>query len=172
MSARSVRLFLACAAVALGAHAAGALGACSRHADIRDEPDVGTIDPNPDLDAGDIPDLDSGLASDAYPTCADRPQGDCYGSVDFPCDFVSWMNQTAASCQLATGCKTNGWLEVTMGADGCVAAIGMDQPNDEMVACLLAEFGSVQCPCGEIQGTYFFGLDNMGGVCQDGGPPA
>jgi hypothetical protein len=69
-----------------------------------------------------------------------------------------------------TSCATNGWLEVKMGADGCVVEIGMTEPNDEIVACLLEEFGAVRCPCGAGEITYFFGLSNQG-VCPDGGPP-
>jgi hypothetical protein len=169
MKACRARLLLsACAAAALVLGAG--LGACARHADIRDEPDAGGIDPGPHLDAGDIPVLDSGLGTDAYPACAERPVGDCQGSNDFPCDFASWVNSTAAACQQATGCQTNGWLEVEMGSDGCVVEIAMDEPNDEIVACLLAEFGSVRCPCDARQITYFFGQGNQG-VCPDAGPP-
>jgi hypothetical protein len=169
--ARALRLgwvFAACAAAAFGLSAAP--GACTRHADIRDEPDAGGIDPNPELDAGDIPGLDSGLGTDAYTACAERPIGDCQGTNDFPCDFTTWANSTAASCQVETSCVTNGWLEVKMGADGCVVEIGMTQPNDEIVACLLEEFGAVRCPCGEREITYFFGQGNQG-LCPDAGPP-
>jgi hypothetical protein len=151
--------------VALAA-AAGAylpLGACSRHVEIYDYEIGSTFVPEPTLDAGDIPALDSGLESDAFPPCAERPSGTCAGPVDFPCQFASWATDTADRCHTDTNCKTNGWLEVTMGPDGCVTSIGMDQPNDEMIACLLAEFGSVHCPCTEAELTYFFGLGNMEG---------
>lgn len=164
---RAARALAVCAAAALGASAQ--LGACDRHADIRDEPDTGVIKPQPQLDAGDIPELDSGLESDAYPSCADRPEGDCRGTNDFVCDFAPWATRTASSCQQSTGCKTNGWLEVKMGADGCVVEIGMDQPNDDIVACLLAEFGAVRCPCSEGTITHFFGLANDG-ECEEPGP--
>lgn len=153
-------LTLACAAPALAAP--WLLPACERTADIRNEPDSGLIGPEPGLDAGDIPELDSGLGGDAFPLCADRPVGECAGPVDFPCQFEDWMRSTAESCQEATGCKTNGWLEVSMGADGCVTTIGMDQPNDEMVACLLATYGAQRCPCGELTLQLFFGLGNTG----------
>lgn len=138
--------------------------ACVRHADIRDEPDASLFVPGPELDAGELPELDSGLGTDAYPTCIERPIGDCYGTLDFPCGLERWVIQTAESCQESTGCVTNGWLEVKMGADGCVQAIAMDQPNDAIVACLLAEVGSVQCPCQTSESTYFFGFGNKG-VC-------
>jgi hypothetical protein len=140
-----------------------ALAACTRHADLRDEVDGGQIDdPTPDLDA-DIKMLDTGLGTDAFPECSERPQGDCVGSNDFLCGFTDWAINTAKQCQKATGCKTNGSVEVTMGATGCVTAIGMDQPNDEMVACLLVEFGSVQCPCTDVERiTHYFGIGNDG----------
>lgn len=140
------------------------VAACSRHADLRDEREVSFIDPTHELDAGDIPSLDAGLGTDAYQGCMERPLGDCVGVNDFPCDFVHWVNTTAESCQAATGCVTNGWLEVKMGADGCVNDVGMDQPNQAMVACLLAELGAVRCPCGVTETQLFLGLANSG-VC-------
>lgn len=158
------RVLLACAAAALGAF--GPVLACVRHADIRDEPEGGILAPEPQIDAGEIPELDSGLGTDAYPSCGERPLGKCQGTNDFPCAFEGWMVSTAESCQTSTGCVTNGWLEVTMGAEGCVEAIGMDQPNDAMVACLLAELGAVRCPCLSVKGSYFFGYGNMG-VCAE-----
>jgi hypothetical protein len=141
-----------------------ALVACSRHADIRDERDGAPLEIPPDFDAGGIPELDSGLGTDAYPLCGDRPLGDCVGSNDFLCAFDKWLPAIAASCQVQTGCKTNGWLEVKMSEGGCIDYIGMDEPNDEIVACLVAEFGSVRCPCTALSGSYFFG-DNNTGAC-------
>lgn len=156
----AIRLAIAGAIAALTSSAA--LVACERHADIRDELDSSTLDPTPQLDSGTIPILDSGLGSDAYPTCGDRPAGACQGPVDFPCNFSSWVTGLAASCQKMTGCKTNGFLEVTLGADGCATDLGMEQPNDAIVKCLLAELGSVHCPCGESVVTYYFGAANTG----------
>lgn len=138
------------------------LGACVRHADIRDEPDGSVIGVGPELDSGDIPELDSGLGTDAFPPCSERPLGACYGTLDFPCGFEGWTIKLAEGCFKQTGCETNGWVEVKMGGDGCVQSIGMDQPNDAIVACMLTELGTVQCPCmgGEIK--HFFGLANTG----------
>ncbi|MBK9263320.1 MAG: hypothetical protein IPM54_26395 [Polyangiaceae bacterium] len=135
---------------------------CERHANIRDENDDTLLDKPPELEAGPIPVVDSGVESDAYLACLDRPLGDCVGSNDFLCGFEKWMRATAENCQMTTGCKTNGWLEVTMAGDGCVSEIRMDKPNDEMVACLVAEFGAVRCPCAEIEGSYYFGNTNSG----------
>ena len=136
--------------------------ACTRHADIRDEPDGSILDRPPTFDAGGIPELDSGLGSDAYPLCNDRPTGECVGSNDFPCAFEDWVVATAEACQEASGCTTNGWLEVRMGPNGCVEMVGMEDPNDAVVACLLAEVGTVKCPCGEGISKYYFGAGNAG----------
>lgn len=135
---------------------------CERYADIRDERDETLIDNSPTLEAGAIPVIDSGLEGDAFPNCPDRPVGDCVGSNDFLCGFEKWMRETAEKCQVMTGCKTNGWLEVKMAGNGCVTEIRMDTPNDDMIACLLAEYGSVRCPCNEIEGSYYFGKMNNG----------
>jgi hypothetical protein len=138
------------------------LSACTRSANIYDDPDAG-FTPDPIPDAGDIPELDAGLDSDAYPACADRPEAPgCVGPVDFPCNFDSWVTATAERCQMETSCQTNGWLEVTMGRDGCVSTIGLTEPNDPMVTCLLAEFADAKCPCSGGSSQYFFGLENSG----------
>ncbi len=136
--------------------------ACTRHADIRDEPDAATLEVPPNFDAGGVTELDSGLGSDAFPACADRPTGDCVGSNDFPCGFEDWVLATAKECQVASGCKTNGWVEVHMGPGGCVETIGMSAPNDEVVACLVAEMGPVRCPCGTSVAKYYYGEGNAG----------
>jgi hypothetical protein len=137
---------------------------CERHADIRDERDDSLLDNTPTLEAGPIPTVDAGLESDAYLMCADRPVGDCVGSNDFMCGFEKWMKATAQKCQTMTSCQTNGWLEVKMAGNGCVSEIRMDKPNDDIVACLVAEFGAVRCPCNEIESSYYFGDSNKG-VC-------
>lgn len=143
------------------------LAACTRTADLRDEADGGTIATDPSLDAGVIPDLDAGLDSDAFAPCEERPVGQgCVGTNDFPCAFGTWINAVAANCQIVTGCNTNGWLSAEMDDSGCVRAIGMDNPNDAMVACLVAELASVQCPCPSVSAKYFFGLGNDG-VCEE-----
>jgi hypothetical protein len=133
---------------------------CSRRTEIAEQNQGGSNLNNPMLDAGDIPEVDAGLGE--YPPCAERPVGQCKGPVDFPCAFAEWVETTAARCQEETSCQTNGWLEVNMGADGCVASIGMDQPNDDILACLAEELGSASCPCMEGTATYLFGFDNQG----------
>lgn len=145
----------------------GALHACTRHADVRD--DVGqtqTFDETPEFDA-DIPPLDVDLSNPSHATCADRPIGDCIGSNDFLCGFAPWAVEVAKKCQAMTGCKTNGSVEITMGAEGCVTALGMDQPNEEIVACLVAELSAVHCPCTDEESiSHWFGIGNTG-VCPE-----
>jgi hypothetical protein len=153
----------ACAAAALGAGLPGL--SCVRHADLRDEPDSSLVRPPPTVDSGDVTEVDSGLGGEAFPQCGARPTGKCVGSNDFLCGFDNWLPDVAAACQQQTGCKTNGWLSVKMSEEGCITWMAMDQPNDEVVACLVAEFGSVRCPCPALEGEYFFGEGNVG-VCE------
>jgi hypothetical protein len=158
----------AAVACAVAFSAFAPLGACSRHADLLDEYDAVILNTPRLPEAGPIPALDSGIGSDAFAGCADRSAGTCRGPVDFPCDFDRWVQTTAAKCQQATGCRTNGWLRVRLDAGGCVDEIGMDQPNDAILACLLSDFGSVRCPCSSIEMKVFFGLAN-GFDAGDGG---
>jgi hypothetical protein len=131
-------------------------GACSRNADIVDEIDASvTTAPTFTPDA-DIAPVDAGLGTDAFAECASRSLGECVGSNDFPCAFSQWVKKTATACHEATLCQASGWLQVTMGADGCVTEIGMEQPNDTVIACLLAELGSYRCPCQEGTVHYYF----------------
>lgn len=143
--------------------------ACQRQADLVDEPDA-TVIPNktPEYD-GSLPMLDAGFGSDAFLPCDERPVGLCKGSNDFVCGFNEWARKIAQDCQKQTSCKTNGWLTVKLGDDGCVQDIGMDRPNPEMVACLLDALSSEHCPCKASQVTYYFGEGNSG-ACPDGGP--
>lgn len=145
-----------------GLASGGALAACTRHADIRDERDGPIIVRPPELDAGGIPSVDSGINSAEHPPCLERPTGDCVGSNDFLCGFEKWVVETASACQEATGCVNNGWLEVKMSGAGCVEALGMDMPNDAMIDCLVAEMGAVRCPCPESVTQHYFGLSNDG----------
>jgi hypothetical protein len=139
---------------------------CSREADIIDDPDV-FVPTTPTLEAGPTPIVDSGLGTDAFPACSARSFGACRGPIDFPCSFQSWVTLSANKCQKMTNCSTNGWLRVHLGAEGCVDAIGMDQPNEAAIRCLAAEFGPYRCPCGASEVTHFFGLGNTpdSGTC-------
>jgi hypothetical protein len=151
-------LFVAPLGVAIGA-------ACERSADLRDET-PGGIDVGPTLDAGDIPDIDAGLGGDAHTPCARRAADPgCVGPVDFPCSFDIWVQQIAADCRAATDCTANGWLEVTMGEEGCVTSIGMNQPSQPMIDCVVEAVGEVRCPCPSGVETVYFGEGNSG--CED-----
>lgn len=140
---------------------------CMRHADIIDEPDVIVGPSTPTLEAGPTPIVDSGLGTDAFSSCTARPFGACQGPVDFPCAFPTWVTVTAAKCQKVSMCSTNGWLRVSLGAEGCVDSIGMDRPNEATIKCLAAEFGASRCPCRTSEVTHFFGLANSpdSGTC-------
>lgn len=145
---------------------------CSRTADLYDEPDaIGGPGIPTRLEAGVTPIVDSGLGTDAFSACSQRPIGGCQGPVDFPCAFPTWVSVTATKCQKLTNCSANGWLRVYLGTEGCVDAIGMDQPNDAVARCLAAEFGPYRCPCRTSEATHFFGLANSpdSGTCI-GGP--
>jgi hypothetical protein len=153
-------------------HAAAIVGVfvlpcgCTRQADIIDEPDS-FVPSTPTLEAGPTPIVDSGLGTDAFPSCLERPYGACQGPTDFPCSFQSWITVSANKCQKLTNCSTNGWLRVHLGAEGCVEAIGMDQPNEAAIRCLAAELGPYRCPCRASEVTHFFGLANTpdSGTC-------
>jgi hypothetical protein len=145
MGARALTALGLAAALAAGGLAIAP--ACSRHADIVDEPDV-TIAPTatfqPDAE---IPMLDAALGPDAFAACADRPLGPCGGHGDFPCAFRTWAENAAAACQQATHCEASGWLVIAMGDDGCVSGIGMEQPHKSFADCMVAELGQYTCPC-------------------------
>jgi hypothetical protein len=137
---------------------------CTRHADLRDEPDADLIDPDPVVSSGPVPPV-NGAISGTSPPCAGRPFGACQGPVDFPCRFAPWATDVARSCQVKTGCETNGRVEVTMNEDGCVDGLAMDEPGTAIVACLVEALGDVKCPCGEGKVSYFYGLANDG-ICR------
>lgn len=160
------------AAIALTALGLSALPAllgpgCSRRADIVDEPDTGVGVLTGDKDV-EIPMMDAELASDAFALCEDRVLESCVGPNDFQCGLSTWIGEVAYDCQVLTGCKTNGWLKVRLDGAGCVADIGMDRPNPEIVACLLDALGAERCPCANVEATVYFG-EGHDGTCPDGG---
>jgi hypothetical protein len=150
--------------------AAGSLSSCTRHADIADDPEGGiAVTPRTPLDDGTRVELDAGFETDAFTPCSERNEGPCRGVNDFPCDFERWVAEVGDACQVETGCVTNGWLEVRMNAEGCVASASMSEPNDAFAACVIARFGAQRCPCGEDVRSTFLGIGNDG--CDDGPPP-
>lgn len=145
---------------------------CSRHADIKDEPDAGTdLGPNAPKPDGGVPVVeDTGLDDPGLTSCLERPEnGACRGANDFPCNFSAWVPELAEQCQNATGCVTNGWVELELGADGCAAQIRMDQPNTDYVACLVETLGAYRCPCESMSFGHFLGIGNDG--CETGPRP-
>lgn len=139
--------------------------ACTRSAEVGDEPDAFYVTPTIAPDA-EVPEVDAALRTDSHPSCDERPNGDCIGANDFPCDFRRWVLETIPRCFLQTDCRSNGWVSVRMGADGCVDAIGMTEPDPEFIACLAAEFDPWQCPCEEGYEQYYLGERNEG--CPEG----
>lgn len=148
-------------AVALGI--ASIAVACTRHADIRDEYDSPFIGKPPEVDGGDLLPVSLPLGPPDYAACAERPDTACYGDLDFPCGFDVWASEAAKACQQATGCTTNGDLEIALGTDGCVAGVRMTKPSDAFVACLAGIFGATRCPCVDAPTVdLFLGLGNDG----------
>ncbi len=146
---------------------AASLGACDRAVDLRDEP---RTFPQPSTPGSkDVKLVDTDLGTSAHAECAERPLGECVGPSDFPCAFDGWIQASAESCQLETDCRTNGTLVVRMDEGGCVSALLMDQPNDEVVACLVEKLGDVRCPCAATEASYYFGIGNVG--CGQEPPP-
>ncbi|MSP26337.1 MAG: hypothetical protein EXR75_14510 [Myxococcales bacterium] len=139
------------------------LVACDRSLDLREPPKTF---PEPSApEAKDVKLVDTDLGTEAHAACETRPVGACVGSNDFPCDFGTWVRETAERCQLETECRTNGTLVVRMDDAGCVTAILMDEPNDAIVLCLVAAFAEVRCPCSSAEESYYFGFGHDG--CDD-----
>ena len=139
--------------------------ACSRQLELYDEPDAGAAPiggvPQPPDEIPEV--VDSGVGGEERVACAARPTGKCQGANDFPCDFGGWVERAVDQCQLATDCQANDWVRVELAADGCVAAIGMVEPQPAFVACLAEEFGSFGCPqCGAMAATSYLGEGNAG----------
>lgn len=146
-----------------GAMLAGAFVACTRSADIRDEPDASFLEKIPPTALGEPQPVDAPLGPPDHPACSDRSDPACYGDLDFPCAFDTWAATVASACQKSTGCKANGDLEIELGADGCVAEIRMNKPNLLFVQCLAAAMGSVRCPCSSAPVLeLFLGIANDG----------
>jgi hypothetical protein len=139
---------------------------CSRDANIYDTPEQQvTPGPDPPPPDGGIPRLpDAGLEGEL--ACAERPQGPCGGTADFPCGFHQWVSSVAEQCRELSNCPPNDWLSVRM-TDGCVTSVGMVRPEAEFVACIVKEFVAYQCPCESLEVSYYLGLGGEG--CSDGG---
>ena len=158
--------------VSLSAVAAGWLlvAACSRHAEIEEDPRPGELPvmevPRPD---GGIPVVEDAELSNAEGlSCNERArQPACGGANDFGCDFDGWLQLVAEACQQQTDCRTNGWVEVLLDADGCASELRMQEPNPDYVACLARELSSYQCPCRNVVGSRFLGLSHEG--CEEAG---
>lgn len=145
-------------------------GACSRKADIYDEP-ASTVRPTPTgtpLDAG-LTEIDAAFGSETLPDCAERPESsECRGANDFLCELDKLVSAVADDCQAASDCTTNGWFAFEVGADGCASRLEMSEVNARFVECAIERFGALSCPCVNVRSQVFLGLGNEG--CPDGGP--
>jgi hypothetical protein len=159
MSARAqTGLLLALAALL------GPMGACSRHADVRDDPgpQFTDLDKPPPVPA-EMPVVDGGLESDAYPQCSERRvESACSGPVDVACQPQLLMETLASHCVYESGCHGNGWVRLTMGHEGCIAEIAMEEPNDDFAACIARKLAVVRCPCSGQHVDIFLGLGHEG----------
>jgi hypothetical protein len=144
---------------------AAVMSTCSRKAEIEDAPDGGTVVmmeiPQPD---GGVPSIeDSGLGAGGA-ACSDRPsQAACSGANDFGCVFDDWIRALTETCQQATDCHTDGWVEVAADADGCASELRMEDPDADYVACMVSELNRYRCgQCSDVIGSRFLGVSNDG----------
>ena len=132
---------------------------CTREADIYDEPE--TFVPPSMPSEGETPSVPN-LDLEEFPECSARPEGDCRGVNDFPCAFTEHAKDVIEACFYSTDCRTNGWVSVSLGEDGCLSDIGMEKVEAAFVECLRDALGPVQCPCGKSRQAIFLGVDNEG----------
>lgn len=149
--------------------ALGAACGCSRQHELYDDTDGGVNvvrTPKPPDTIPQVP--DSGLDAPELPACSERPTGECLGANDFPCEFQGWVELAAARCQESVACPARGWLGVSLGAEGCVTAIEMTDPDPLFVACLAEVFGTAACPqCSAMHATRFLGTNpSCAHVCE------
>lgn len=136
---------------------------CSRSAEIEQAPEPGEVPvmeiPRPE---GGVPVVEDAELSGSE-ACNDRPrQQACGGANDFGCDFDGWLRTLAEACQLQTDCRTNGWVEVVVGEEGCATELRMEDPNPAYVSCLTEQLRQYQCPCQNVLGSRFLGLSHDG----------
>jgi hypothetical protein len=64
----------------------------------------------------------------------------------------------------ASGCTANDWLRITIGPEGCVAGFQMDQPDQNLVACLAQQLGQIRCSClgTNVNVDIFLGVGHTG----------
>jgi hypothetical protein len=137
-------------------------GACSRRADLLDDPTGGLeLGPTAQYDESELVDLMVPFGEPPFVACSERPTGACVGVNDFPCDFAGWFNAAADTCQIQTGCRTNGWVVADMSAEGCVERLQMTEPNSEYAECLVEVLGASRCPCGVERRQRFLGIENQ-----------
>jgi hypothetical protein len=107
--------------------------------------DVAATPPVPD---GGIPLLDAGPFYQAGASCSSRPSG-CpfHGSVGCVERTTAWMARLAAECQPSSGCRASGWFAVVLDPDGCAVSVGMTDPTDAFLGCILDGLNLSSCFC-------------------------
>jgi hypothetical protein len=143
---------------------------CSRKVELANHDHTSSFVPNtlPPRTDGGVTFLDAGLDDPSLLACTERPEGDCRGANDFPCNFQDWFPQVTGQCQQRVGCTASDWMSLHV-SDGCVTRIGMEQPNAAFVTCLAETFSAVRCPCtGEMDVEHYLGV---GSPCTDAQAP-
>lgn len=154
------------ARLALVASLAAAVSlACSRRAEI-DDPKVDELPPVPEVPfpEGGVPVVEDSGVDRAGGDCEERVgQSACAGTNDFTCAFDRWLLQLSETCQTQTGCRTNGWIEVVLGEQGCAAELRMEQPNPEFVGCVTEQLNRHRCGgCAGVSASRFLGAAREG----------
>lgn len=140
----------------------GLASACSRSADVSDDPTAGLdLGPMAPFDEAQLVDVDAAFGEPPFAACAERPTGACVGVNDFPCDFGGWLTTEVDRCQAETGCRANGWVVADMGANGCVERLRLSEPAPALAECLVEALGGYRCPCGAENRRRFLGVDNQ-----------
>jgi hypothetical protein len=146
---------------------AGLLSGCSRRAEVEDAP-VDQLPSTPEVPTpeGGVPVVDDSGLDVSVGSCEGRAgQPACAGANDFLCVFDRWLIELSETCQTQTGCRTNGWLEVAMGPEGCATELRMDKPNPEFVACVTEQLNQHRCSgCPNVSASQFLGAAREG--CQ------
>ena len=180
MKAAAARSWLVLCAVSIGMLLAAFASACSRQAEVRDEPaPILGNPPGPPKPDGGIPTVaEQEFQSTNFTVCEMRPEGECVGPNDFECSFEPWVQTVAEDCLVRTGCRAADWLRVELGDDGCVARVGMVASEADFLGCLIQELASSRCRCDTARSTdYYLGAGAGCGAscgtqefpCPDGG---
>ncbi|MCC6217368.1 MAG: hypothetical protein IT376_21095 [Polyangiaceae bacterium] len=140
-----------------------ALLGCSREVELAHDtpPGLGATTPPPP--EGGIPFADGAVpATDAG--CAERPEEpECVGANDFQCGFGPFFRQVVAECHQESACAPRGWIAGAIRSDGCLAELGMTEPETRLLTCVADRFASLRCPCRDVVEELYLGIGS--GTC-------